>query len=95
MSFLFPAFFGALTVLAIPVIIHFFYFRRFKTVYFTNVKFLQEVLNETAKRRNLRELLVLTSRVLALAALVTAFVQPYFSKINTKKKRLCGCFNLY
>lgn len=86
MSFLFPAFFGALTVLVIPVIIHFFYFRRFKTIYFTNVRFLQEVLNETAKRRNLRELLVLASRVLALAALVTAFAQPYFSKINAKKK---------
>ena len=43
MQFLYPSFLWTLLALAIPIIIHLFYFRRFKRVYFTNVKFLKEV----------------------------------------------------
>jgi len=47
MQFLYPSFLWALLALAIPIIIHLFYFRRFKKVFFTNVKFLKEVKEET------------------------------------------------
>lgn len=77
MQFLFPTFLFALAALAIPVIIHLFYFRRFKKVYFTNVRFLREVKEETSARSKLRNLLVLLTRMLALAALVFAFAQPF------------------
>ncbi len=77
MQFLFPTFLFALAALAIPVIIHLFYFRRFKKVYFTNVRFLREVKEETSARSKLRNLLVLLARMLALAALVFAFAQPF------------------
>lgn len=77
MQFVFPAFLGALAVLAVPVIIHLFYFRRFKKVYFTNVRFLKEVKEETSNRQKLRNLLVLLMRCLAIAALVLAFAQPF------------------
>jgi hypothetical protein len=77
MQFLFPTFLFALSALAIPVIIHLFYFRRFKKVYFTNVRFLREVKEETSARSKLRNLLVLLARMLALAALVFAFAQPF------------------
>ena len=80
MSFLFPTFLWALAALAIPIIIHFFFFRRFKKVYFTNVKFLKEVKEERASRNRLKHLLVLLSRLLALAFLVLAFAQPYIPK---------------
>jgi len=50
MQFLYPTFLWALLALAIPIIIHLFYFRRFKKVYFTNVKFLKEVKEETSAR---------------------------------------------
>lgn len=76
MQFLFPSFLWALLLLAIPIIIHLFYFRRFKKVYFTNVKFLKEVKQETSNRSRLKNLLVLLSRLLALAALIFAFAQP-------------------
>jgi len=56
-----------------------FYFRRFKKVYFTNVKFLKEVKDETSNRSKLRNFLVLLSRLLALAALIFAFAQPYLA----------------
>lgn len=77
MQFVFPAFLAALAVLAIPVIIHLFYFRRFKKVYFTNVRFLKEVKEETSNRQKLRNLLVLLMRCLAIASMVLAFAQPF------------------
>ncbi|MES2621098.1 MAG: BatA domain-containing protein [Bacteroidota bacterium] len=83
MQFYYPAFLWALTALAIPVIIHLFNFRRYKTVYFSNVKFLREVKEETASRSKLKHLLVLASRLLALAFLVFAFAQPYIPNKGT------------
>ncbi len=80
MQFLYPGFLFALGALAIPIIIHLFYFRRFKKVYFTNVRFLKEVKDETSSRRKLRNLLVLLARCLAVAMLVFAFAQPFIPK---------------
>jgi hypothetical protein len=83
MQFVFPTFLFALSALAIPIIIHLFYFRRFKTVYFTNVRFLREVKEESSARRKLRNLLVLLARCLAVAFLVFAFAQPFLPR-NTE-----------
>ena len=77
MSFLYPSFLWALAALAVPIIIHLFYFRRFRRVYFSNVRFLREVKEETSVLSRLRNLLVLLARCLALAALVVAFAQPF------------------
>ncbi|MCB9285010.1 MAG: BatA domain-containing protein [Lewinellaceae bacterium] len=77
MQFLFPAFLFALASLAIPIIIHLFYFRRYKKVYFTNVRFLREVKEETSARSKLRNWLVLLMRCLAIAFLIFAFAQPF------------------
>lgn len=77
MQFLYPTFLFALAALAIPIIIHLFHFRRFKKVYFTNVRFLKEVKEETSARSRLRNILVLISRLLAIFFLVLAFAQPF------------------
>jgi hypothetical protein len=82
MQFLYPYFLFALGALAIPVIIHLFNFRRFKTVYFSNVRFLREVQEETAARSRIKHLLVLLSRILALSFLVFAFAQPFIPNKN-------------
>jgi len=86
MQFLFPGFLAALAVLTIPIIIHLFYFRRFKRVYFTNVRFLKEVKEETSNRQKLRNLLVLLMRCLAIAAMVLAFAQPFIPLSGGVKK---------
>lgn len=86
MQFLFPTFLFAFSALAIPVIIHLFYFRRFKRVYFTNVRFLKEVKEETSNRRRLRNLLVLLMRCLAIIFLVLAFAQPFIPLSTAVKK---------
>lgn len=80
MEFVYPSFLWALAALAIPVILHLFYFRRYKKVYFSNVKFLREVKEETSARNRLRNLLILLMRLLAIAFLVLAFAQPYIKK---------------
>ncbi|MEM1321769.1 MAG: BatA domain-containing protein [Bacteroidota bacterium] len=77
MQFVYPTFLWALAALAIPIIIHLFFFRRFKKVYFTNVRFLKEVKEETSARRKLRNLLTLLMRLAALAMLIFAFAQPF------------------
>lgn len=83
MNFLYPQFLWALLAIAIPIIIHLFNFRRFKKVYFSDLRMLKEVEMETSKKSNLKHLLILLSRILALVALVLAFAQPFFpSKIK-------------
>jgi len=85
MQFLHPQILWALLALAIPIIIHLFHFRRFKKVYFTNVKFLKEIKEEKSTRRKLRNFLILLSRLLAVACLIFAFAQPFLSKDDTAK----------
>jgi hypothetical protein len=77
MKFLFPEFLFAWFLMAIPLIIHLFNFRKFKKVYFTNVSFLKEVELQTSSSQKLKERLILASRMLAIFFLVLAFAQPF------------------
>lgn len=83
MMFVYPAFLWALLAITIPIIIHLFNFRRYKKVYFTNVKFLKELQHESKSKSRLKEILVLISRCLLIACLVLAFCQPIL--ISEKK----------
>ncbi|HQU40703.1 MAG TPA: BatA domain-containing protein, partial [Chitinophagales bacterium] len=77
MSFLAPGMLWGLLLLAVPVIIHLFSFRRFKTVYFPDIRFLKQVREESATRNRLKQWLILTARLLAVFFLVMAFAQPF------------------
>src|ERR1700744_1284379 len=83
MHFLYPAFLFALAALAIPVIIHLFNFRRYQQVYFSNVQFLKEIQEQQSSRKNLKERLILATRMLAIFFLVFAFARPYIPGQNT------------
>lgn len=85
MQFVYPGFLWALAFLAIPIIIHLFYFRRFRKVMFTNVRFLRELKEERSSRQRLRNLLVLAMRLLALGLLVLAFAQPFIPQSDAVK----------
>ena len=84
MRFLDPGFLFALLAIAIPIIIHLFNFRKFKKVYFSNVRFLKFVQIQTSSRQHLKDRLILASRILALAFLVFAFARPYISNPDQK-----------
>ncbi|HQV00438.1 MAG TPA: BatA domain-containing protein, partial [Bacteroidia bacterium] len=86
-SFVTPAFLYALFLIAIPILIHLFNFRRFKKVAFTNVRFLQQLKEETNAQSKLKHLLVLICRILAIVFLVLAFAQPF---IPQKKQPVAG-----
>ena len=77
MSFLYPVFLFALLVLIIPIVIHLFNFKRYKTQYFSNVSLLKRIKQESRKKSQLKQLLILASRLLATTALVFAFSRPY------------------
>lgn len=78
MSFLYPQFLFALFALAVPLIIHLFNFRRYKKIFFTNVRFLTDIQKESKSKNKLRHLILLLMRLLALACIIIAFAQPFF-----------------
>ncbi len=95
MKFLYPQFLYALTTLVIPIVIHLFNFRKYKTVYFSNISFLKSVKERTKAQSQLKHLLILLSRMLAFTAIIMAFAQPYIpSKSDAKaiKKHAVSIF---
>jgi len=87
MSFLQPTFLWALGLLAVPLIIHLFNFRRYQKVIFSNVDMLKEIQTESRKTRQVKKWLILATRMLAVAALVLAFAQPFIPQKNAKDGR--------
>jgi len=94
MKFVYPEFLYALFAIAIPVIIHLFNFRKFKRVYFSNVSFLKEVKHETQSKSQLKHILVLISRILAITFLVFAFAQPFIPS-NSSKSNTNNAVGIY
>lgn len=76
MSFANPEFLFALAAISVPIIIHLFNFRRFKKIYFSDIRFLKDVEIETKSRNQLKNLLILLTRILAIIFLVMAFARP-------------------
>jgi hypothetical protein len=85
MSFVHPGYLWFLSLLAIPIILHLFHFRRFKRFYFPSLKYLKEQEQEKKSVKKLKRLLILCARLLALAALILAFAQPFFKKATETK----------
>jgi hypothetical protein len=83
MRFVYPEFLWAFAALSIPVIIHLFNFRRYKTLYFSSLQFLKFVDQQTRSTQKLKHYLVLALRLLALSSLILAFAQPYIPVENT------------
>ncbi|WP_442845248.1 BatA domain-containing protein [Leeuwenhoekiella sp. H156] len=77
MQFKNPEILYFLFLLLIPVIIHLFQLRRFKKTAFTNVVFLERVVQNTRKSNTLKKWLILLTRLCALAGLILAFAQPF------------------
>lgn len=94
MQFLYPWFLWGLLLLAVPLIIHLFYFRKYKRALFTQVRFLKELVEETSYKNRLKNLLILLLRLLALTAIIIAFAQPYTpnNQEGLKKQNLVNLF---
>ncbi len=95
MSFLYPGFLFALFATAIPVIIHLFNFRRFKKVYFSNVKFLKEVDEQHSSKEKLKNLLILIARIFTIVFLVLAFAQPFVPSAKNNSASVTSAVSIY
>ncbi|HXV14405.1 MAG TPA: BatA domain-containing protein [Candidatus Krumholzibacteria bacterium] len=76
MGFLNIAFLVGLVAAAVPIIIHLLNRRRVKRVKFSSLEFLDEVNKQRMRRINMRRILILILRTLAILALVFAFARP-------------------
>lgn len=86
MKFVYPEFLWAFGILIIPVIIHLFNFRKYKTLYFSSLQFIKAVDQQTRSTQKLKHLLVLIARLLAFTFLVFAFAQPFIPVSNNGSK---------
>lgn len=95
MKFVYPQFLFALFTLIIPILIHLFSFRRHKLIYFSDVRFLRDIKQQTRSLNKLKHLLVLLFRMLMLAALVLAFAQPFIPSGNELQTRGQQAISIY
>ena len=86
MAFTNPLLLFGLFAILVPIIIHLFNFRRYKTVYFSNVKMLEDIKKKTKREQTIQQLVVLALRILGIAALVLAFAQPFIPAKGQKNK---------
>jgi hypothetical protein len=77
MQFIYPGFLFASAAVLIPLIIHLFRFRRYRKMYFSNVRLIEDLQLEKRRRSRLKHILVLLARMFAILSLVFAFAQPY------------------
>ena len=84
MHFKHPEILYFLFLLIVPILVHLFQLRRFKTSFFTNVRFLKELAIQTRKSSKIKKRLLLATRLLLLACAIIAFAQPFFEAADSK-----------
>ena len=87
MQFKNPELLYFLALLIIPILVHLFQLQKFVKVPFTNVAFLQKLVQQTRKSSRIKKWLILATRMLLFSAILFAFSQPYFSNKNINKKQ--------
>lgn len=84
MQFKNPEILYFLFLLVVPILVHLFQLRRFKTQYFTNVRFLKALSIQSRKSATIKKWLLLACRLLLLTALIIAFAQPFYLAKDAK-----------
>lgn len=89
MQFKNPEILYFLWLLIIPILVHLFQLQKFVKVPFTNVAFLQKIIQDSRKSSRLKKWLILATRMLLLSAILFAFSQPFFSdEKSTKNEKI-------
>ncbi|ARV14478.1 BatA domain-containing protein [Polaribacter sp. SA4-12] len=87
MQFKNPAVLYFLALLIIPILVHLFQLQKFVKVPFSNVAFLQKLVQQTRKSSRIKKWLILATRLLLFTAIILAFSQPYFSDKKSNLKQ--------
>ena len=77
MSLLYPDFLWALLLNIIPIFIHLFNLQKHETIYFSDVSLLKSIEEKTKRKSQLKNILLLISRILLVSSVVIAFCFPY------------------
>ena len=76
--FMVPLFLAGALLAAIPVVIHLFFQRKAPQVFFSTIRFLQQCVRKTARRKRIENLLLLIFRMLLFGLLAVALAKPFF-----------------
>lgn len=77
MEFSNPLALWGLLGIAIPIAIHLLQLRRYKTILFSDVRFLKNIQRSAKKQQQIRHWVILLARILAWSALTLAFAIPF------------------
>jgi hypothetical protein len=90
MNLLYPELLWGLTLLIFPILIHLFNLQKHKTVYFSDISLLKQINQSTKKRSQIKNILVLLSRIGMISSIVIAFCFPYnkSNKVDLKKNSI-------
>ena len=90
MQFKNPEILYFLALLIIPILVHLFQLQKLVKTPFTNVAFLQQLVQQSRKSSRIKKWLILATRLLLFSAIIFAFSQPYLSnqKSNSKQHNL-------
>jgi hypothetical protein len=72
-----------LLLLIIPILVHLFQLRKFKTTKFSNVALLERIKLQSRKSSTIKKWLILATRVLGLIFLILAFAKPVIPSSDT------------
>lgn len=87
MQFKHPEILYFLALLIIPILVHLFQLQKFVKVPFTNVAFLQKLVQQTRKSSRVKKWLILANRILLFSAILFAFSQPFLNNNKETKKQ--------
>ena len=82
MEFVNPSIFYYLLLLAIPIIIHLFNFRKHTKVLFSSNYFLKELVEKTKATYQIKRWIILFVRIMAFTSIIMAFAIPYVKNKN-------------
>ena len=77
MNLLQPTFLFAASAIAVPIILHLVFRRHTRVVRLGSIRFLDELIRETVRRRKVRQWLLLALRVACLLLLALLFARPF------------------
>lgn len=83
MEFAHSALLWGLLGISIPIAIHLLQLRKYKTVLFSDIRFLKSVQNTAVKQQRIRHWLILATRIIAWTALTLAFALPFFKTVDS------------
>lgn len=85
LSFAHPSYLWAWGFVIIPILLHLFYWKRYKTVYFSHVAALWQAQEQHKRHQKLRRRLILACRIAAIVLLVAAFARPQWHGLRRQE----------